>query len=251
MKKNQSKLQVSLILPCYNEFEHIADSLKKISSYLTMVLPAGFFEIILIDDGSVDGTRNFLKKLEPSDQYRIEFNEANLGRGGAVKRGLELASGEITGFMDIDREVSEVYLPAFIKRIQEGADLVLGSRTYNWTMNPFSLSRHIASVGYRKLTKLPLSSPVHDSEVGYKFFSKRARDAILKTSHFNNWFWDSECVQIALLNGFKISEVPVLFIRNPKKTSTVNLFPDILQYLKAIAQFKKLKASGVYNLEKR
>lgn len=229
--------------------EHIEESTRAISEYMALTFPRGSYEIILVDDGSSDGTREFLKKMLKSNIFKVELNPKNLGRGGAVKRGLELAQGSIYGFMDIDREVSEVYLPQLAKSIRSGADLVVGRRTYTWTYNPFSLIRHIASVGYRQFTKLFLKQIVQDSEAGYKFFSKRARDTILKMSKFDNWFWDTECVLIADMCRMTYEEIPVLFIRNPKKTSTVRLFHDIVQYLRAISQFKKLRAVGSYECE--
>jgi dolichyl-phosphate beta-glucosyltransferase len=226
--------------------DHIERSLPRITGYLGYVFPTRAHEVILVDDGSTDGTREFLSRLRPSDSLRVEFNEKNLGRGGAVKRGLRLARGRITGFMDIDREVSESYIPRFVEEIERGSDLVVASRSYNVSANPWVLSRHLASTGYRKLVNAVIGLPVADSEAGYKFFSPQAREAILELSRFDNWFWDTEVVKICELAGFSISEIPVLFLRDLTKTSTVHLARDTKLYLESIRRYRRLEREGAY-----
>lgn len=242
--------ELSLILPCYNEMGHIERSLREIAAYLEFVFPNNY-EIILVDDCSTDGTRDFLNKVSTGHEYknmRVELNTRNLGRGGAVKRGLQLARGSVCGFMDIDREVSEVYIPKFVQCIKAGADIVVASRIYKVSLSPRILLRHVLSQGYRMLVRALLRTKALDSEAGYKFFSERARRSILELSRFDDWFWDTEVTELCALLGYRLAEVPTLFIRDGSKTSTVRVFHDVVAYLRAISNFKALLKAGKYTI---
>ncbi len=240
-----SGLFVSLVLPCYNEIEHIETSLSKIMRSMSFCFSADSYEIILVDDGSSDGTREWLK-VQRLPNVRIHFNDANLGRGGAVKKGIELSRGTVVGFMDIDCEVSEAYLPRFAQAIASGADLAVGFRIYRVSLNPYVLLRHFLSLGYKKLVQAAMKTSVADSEVGYKFLSRRFADYIVANSKFDDWFWDTETCLLADLSGLKIIEIVVAFCRNPSKTSTVHLFRDSLRYLMALRTYRSLILNGAY-----
>jgi len=198
----------------------------------------------------------FVEELEPetgvaapetaSDRLRVVLNPANLGRGGAVKVGLRLARGRVTGFIDIDLEVSEAYIPRFVQLIEGRADLAVGSRVYKIGLNPFALFRHVVSAGYARLSHAWLGLPVSDSEAGYKFFSVRARETIVAASRFDNWFFDTECVLLAASHGLVLAEYPVLFLRNLTKTSTVRVFRDAAQYLASIRKYRRDVSGGLY-----
>ena len=239
-------LRLSLVLPCYNEMEHIQVSLEQIRAFLDFAFPGDGYEIILVDDGSSDGTREFLAGLPASDRLRVVLNPANLGRGGAVKVGLRLARGRVTGFIDIDLEVSEAYIPRFVQLIEGRADLAVGSRVYKIGLNPFALFRHVVSAGYARLSHAWLGLPVSDSEAGYKFFSVRARETIVAASRFDNWFFDTECVLLAASHGLVLAEYPVLFLRNLTKTSTVRVFRDAVHYLASIRKYRRDVSGGLY-----
>src|SRR4030067_833154 len=83
MDNPRQGLRLSLILPCYNEMEHIGVSLARIREFLAFSFPAGGYEIILVDDGSSDGTRDYLTALGQSACLRVVLNPSKLGRGGA------------------------------------------------------------------------------------------------------------------------------------------------------------------------
>lgn len=242
------KIDFSLILPCYNEAEHFEASVKKITEYLAFYFPPESYEIIFVDDGSKDETRDLLRRLRTNEHLKIVLNAKNLGRGGAVKRGMEIARGEIVGFMDIDCEVSEAYLTKFIQVMKtEQADLTIANRFYNVKLSFRAIFRYVLSAGYRMLISRLVGVPGIDSEAGFKLFSRRAVRAILECSRFNDWFWDTEAVLICLQAKFDVKQIPVLFHRNLSKTSTVRPLRDSIQYLKAIRAFRKHQREGVYD----
>lgn len=229
---------ISLVIPCYNESEHLADSLPRVLNVLKKLKKS--FEIIIIDDNSHDNTSEIIKKfIQKYKTSNIQFiqHRKNVGRGGAVTEGLMLARGEIVGFIDIDLEISPDYIPQFLEIIDtKKADIVVGKRH-----NPFlfaSLHRHIASRVYTSLVRLILKLPISDTEAGYKFFRRKKILSILNRVKDAKWFWDTEVIAMSTEKGLKISEIDVLFERRKDKTSTVHIFKDSFGYLISLIAYK-------------
>jgi dolichyl-phosphate beta-glucosyltransferase len=241
---NTGREMVSIVLACFDEIEHLAQSYEKIRDFCDYCFCEDY-EIVFVDDGSTDGTREWLSKLA-SPQVRVHLNEKNLGRGGAVKKGLEMSRGSIVGFMDVDCEMSEVYLARFAMAISRGADLAVGRRIYNVSMHPYVLLRQFLSLGYKALVARVHRLRIRDSEAGYKFFSRRLADHIVAESRFDDWFWDSEVCLLAEANGLAIVEVTGAFVRNRLKVSTVHVVRDSVGYLRALARYRRLVAQGAY-----
>lgn len=229
---------ISLILACYNDQLSIFSSIKRIIDILDAVKYK--YELILIDDASRDESKKEIDRVKnfyPKKIIKTIFHEKNIGRGGTVREGMLNARGEIVGFLDIDLEVSENYLPAFILAIDKGADVVIGSRVYK--IHPSTFHRHLGSVTYPFLVRKLLSLPFRDTEAGYKFFNRRKILPVAKQTINTGWFWDTEIVARAFFSDLKIVEIPVLFIRKPEKKSSVKFFRDsLIQFIKLV-QFKK------------
>lgn len=151
--------------------------------------------------------------------------------------GIMKARGSIVGFIDIDCEVSPVYIPEFVDMIVERkADVVIGKRIYRSSFSSFV--REIISVGYRWIVSHILETQGIDTESGYKFFRKKKILPILSFTSNRHWFWDTEIVIWALKKHLKISEYPVLFLRRADKKSSVRIVHDTIDYLRQIVAFK-------------
>lgn len=229
---------VSLILACYNDHLSIFPSIKRIINILDATKYK--YELILIDDASQDESKKEIERVKNFYSKKITktiFHGKNIGRGGTVRDGMLRARGEIVGFLDIDLEVSENYLPAFILAIDKVADVVIGSRVYK--IQPSTFHRHLGSVTYPFLVKKFLGLPFKDTEAGYKFFNRRKILPVVKQTTNTGWFWDTEIVARAFYSNLKIIETPVLFVRRPEKKSSVNFFRDSLIQIIKLIQFKK------------
>lgn len=238
-KKLVKKIDFSLILPCYNEAEHIEKSIPKAISVLENSKYS--YELILIDDKSSDNTADLIKKISKNkSKIRTYFHENNQGRGATVTEGLRLAKGKIAGFIDIDLEVSPDYIPGIInKLINDKVDIVIGHRYYPFSFYPLnSLTRVLSSKIYSLIVKGVLKLSIRDTEAGYKFFKRNKITKILPKIRDKHWFWDTEIIARSISEGLTVKEMPVLFLRNPNKTSTVNLLPDTIKYLQALFNFK-------------
>lgn len=231
-------IYLSLIVPCYNEGEHLEKSFPKVIEVLQKLNQS--FEVIIIDDCSQDNTADIIRKLiDKNERIFIRFiqHKKNVGRGGTVMDGIKLARGKIVGFIDIDLEVSPKYIPDFVEIIYNNkADIVVGKRYDYFSIMNFH--RFISSKLYILLIKYTLRLPIHDTEAGYKFFNRKKILPILKHIHDVGWFWDTEIVARGYMSGLRLTEVDVLFEKRNDKTSTVKLLKDSIQHIKSFISFK-------------
>ncbi len=232
----RKSVDLSLILPCYNETEIFLDSVRKITTVLSQ--SDYRWELIFVDDKSSDGTDKLIKQVyRRNTHFRSIFHTKNLGRGAAVRDGIRAARGTIVGFIDIDLEVSPIYMLEVLPiLLSKNADIVIGKRIY--TVAPSSLVRGILSLGYKCIANVVLHTGGVDTESGYKFFNRKKIVPVLQKTKNNGWFWDTEIVVRSLQRHLKIVELPVLFLRRSDKTSTVNIIPDVLDYLHNMWKFR-------------
>ncbi|MDP2632571.1 MAG: glycosyltransferase family 2 protein [Candidatus Curtissbacteria bacterium] len=231
-----SSVSFSLIIPCYDEGPTFEASVKKIiSSLKKLKIP---WEIIFVEDKSKDETakkvENIVKKFENT---RAIFHHKNFGRGKTVNDGIFAAKGKICGYLDVDLEISESYIPLFIKEVENGSDMVVGKRFYE--VSAKSIMRFVASKFYSNLVRAFLKLEIEDTEAGYKFFRRSKILPVLRKTKDKGWFWDTEICLRASRAGLVLGQIPVLFIRRPDKKSTVKLIPDTVNYLFKIIRFSQ------------
>lgn len=232
----RNKYDLSLIVPCYNEGTTLTESLEKIVEVLNDSPYS--WEMICIDDKSKDGTLRIINQFASGKtNIRVFAHRENVGRGGTVIEGIKKAMGRIVGYIDVDLEVSPVYIPEFIRMLNKGSDVVIGKRIYK--ENFFSVPRYIASRFYVYCINRLLKLNFEDTEAGYKFFLREKIVPVIKKVEDRRWFFDTEIVARSLWGGLKIDFIPVLFLRRKDKKSTVMLVPDIIKYVKSIIHFKK------------
>lgn len=230
------KYDVSLILPCYNESEIFADSVKRIIKVLSQTDYT--WEIIFVEDKSQDNTAALIAKVldkNPRLNLSAVYHQHNQGRGRTVADGFKKAQGKYAGFIDIDLETGEWYLPKFIDTLEAGADVALAWRIYDFQFR--SLPRWLASKSYVWLRKKLLGLPYQDTESGYKFFRRKKILPLLKKIKNKGWFFDTEIMAQCSKAKLKVGEIPVAFVKNKNKTSTVRLIPDSINYLWNLIKF--------------
>lgn len=200
-------MKLSIIVCAFNEKNTIQQVFDNV---MAIDLGPVEKEIIIVDDGSSDGTRDILKRLESN--CKVIYHEKNKGKGGAMKTGMKVATGDMMIIQDADLEYSPSDYPALIKPIIEGkVDMVLGVRD----VPKFGSVYQINLLGNNLITwttNLLYGHRAKEYLGGYKVFSKRVTDAIeVKTNDFD---YDTELVCKAWRRGYKSVEVPIKY--NPR-----------------------------------
>src|SRR5262245_32239826 len=200
-------LDLSLVVPCYNEAPHLRASTEAILEVLDQTRYD--YELVFVDDCSRDETRAIIQELcKQYPRCRFVFHEHNRGRGGAFKTGFAASTGRVTGFLDIDLEVGALYIPALVNAVdRHGYDVVTGYRYYILSQTG-ALHRYVLSKIYRVVCKVLLDCGVRDTETGCKFFRRETAAAVVQASEDDGWFWDTEVMARAALMNLRILEMP-------------------------------------------
>jgi glycosyltransferase involved in cell wall biosynthesis len=234
-----SPLDLSLVLPCFNEERVLEESVAEIVEVLNHTRYS--YEIVFVDDCSKDQTRQLIDRvMERHRGTRMSriLHEQNKGRGGTVADGVRAAVGDVAGFIDIDLEVHARYIPSCVNAVQNGADIAVGRRIYK--LNARSLDRYAMSVGYVWLMRRLLGVDLNDTETGYKFFKRERILPVLDEIEDQRWFWDTEVMVRSYYKGFRIEEIPCLFLRRFDKTSTVSPLADTIDYFRKLWRFRRV-----------
>jgi glycosyltransferase involved in cell wall biosynthesis len=229
------ELDVSVVLPCYNERPVIEESTAEIVRVLETTRYS--WEIIFVDDRSADDTVARAERLCAADpRLRLLCHERNTGRGRTATDGLLAARGAVAGFLDIDLEVPARYIPAAIEAVRAGADVVCAWRIY--LPNLPLLHREILSKGYARLVHALLDLPCRDTEAGFKFFNRERILPVLAETANPGWFWDTEVMARAHYAGLRIEELPAVFIKRNEVPTSVRLIPDTIEYWRQLRRFR-------------
>ena len=216
MSDQASQPEISVVIPAYNEARGIAASLRQVADYFQSRELAG--EIIVVDDGSSDGTEERARALVlPGVSVQVLVNEANQGKGYSVRRGLLAARGRYVGFTDADMSTPIAELDKVRAALAGGADVVIGSRglaaSHIATHQPWWRER--AGRLFGAFVRSVLLPGIADSQCGFKFFTQAAAQDILPRQQLSRWAFDVELLYLARRLGYRISEVPVRWINDP------------------------------------
>ncbi len=223
------KFQLSLVIPAYNEGERIGRTLETIESYLHAKDIS--CEVIVVLDGSSDATgdvvRDFTERSGPAT-FRLIHLPTNMGKGAAVKRGVEEATGEIVGFTDADLPYGMDPVEAALESLREESpfDIVIGGRDLPGSSFPNGLppARKVAGRVYSVLGQIFLNTRIPDTQCGLKFFRQGIAKKIFSKATINGFGFDLEIIHIAQVNGFRIKRIPVTL--KSSEGSTVRLVRD-------------------------
>jgi glycosyltransferase involved in cell wall biosynthesis len=200
-------MDISVIIPVYNEVKNINEIIKRVQ---TTKLAS---EIVIVDDGSRDGTRDILQTLNGKKKVRVILHDKNQGKGAAVVTGMKAAKGEILLIQDADLEYDPRDYPSLLKPIQEGlADVVYGSRFLGGPHRVTMFWHQVANKLLTLMTNILYDSILTDMETGYKVFRRNVIEGMtIKAKRFN---FEPEFTAKILKRKHRIYEVPISF--NPR-----------------------------------
>lgn len=203
-------MNLSVVIPVFNEVENIGEIVNRVQS---TKLPS---EIIIVDDGSQDGTRETLKRMDGKDNVRVILHERNQGKGAAVVTGLRAAQGDILLIQDADLEYDPRDYAALLQPIEEGkADVVYGSRFLGAPHRVTMFWHLIANRLLTLMTNILYNTILTDMETGYKVFRREVIERMnIRARRFD---FEPEFTAKVLKRNYRIFEVPISF--NPRDYS--------------------------------
>ena len=203
------EVEVSAILPVYNDLAALETAIPRSIETLEAIAP-GRFELIVAEDGSTDGSTEFVRDYAARDsRVRLLHADERLGRGRALNRAVDGARGSIVCYYDVDLATDMEHLAELIGAIREGYDISTGSRLLPDSNITRSGGREVASRGYNMLVRTILGSSLHDHQCGFKAFRRDRLLSMLPSVTADHWFWDTEVLVRAQKNGYRIREFPV------------------------------------------
>ncbi len=228
-------MKLSVVIPAYNEEDRILGTLEDVESYLSSRDYES--EIIVVDDGSKDGTYKIVEDFKIKSRVPINIlkNGINRGKGYSVKRGMLNSKGEYALFMDADNSTEIIEIEKCWEFFKQSYDVIIGSRSL-----PES-NILIEQPWYRRLmgrifnlfVQLVAIKGFPDTQCGFKVFKRKTIEPIFKRQTIDRWGFDAEILFIAKKLGFKIGQIPVAWRDsskshiNPLKDS-FNMFMELL-----------------------
>jgi dolichol-phosphate mannosyltransferase len=203
--------------------------------------------ILVVDDGSPDGTGDIADAIAKKDpNVRVMHRAGKQGLGTAYVQAFTKGLGEgYEQFFEMDADLSHdvKYLPDFFRALDDGADVVIGSRNIpGGGVEGWGLGRHVISKGGSIYSRTILGLPVKDLTSGYKAFSRRALEAIeLPSVRSNGYSFQIEMTFRAILRGMKVKEVPIVFVDRTAGASKMSR----KIFLEAVGVVWKLRADAL------
>lgn len=204
---------ISVVIPAYNEEAGISRCVRE--THDTLAAMGASFEIIVVDDGSYDGTLSVARIAAGDlDGVRVIGYPENLGKGYALIEGAMEARGDLVLFVDADLEVHPRQLGLlYAALIGLDADVVIGSKMHRSSTIEYPLKRRILSIGYFALVFLLFRLPVRDTQTGLKLYRTEVLRRVAGRLLVKRFAFDLEALANAHRLGYRIAEAPVVVTR--------------------------------------
>jgi glycosyltransferase involved in cell wall biosynthesis len=215
----------SIVVPAYNEQARIGATLERLIEYFQE--RQWNAEIIVVDDGSRDETNVIVGQFAAMHpEVRLVHNPGNRGKGFAVRNGMLHARGDFMLFTDADLSSPICEASKLFSALESGAEIAIGSRWLDPSLQleRQSLQRRVLSRAFNVFLRLTLGLTAHDTQCGFKAFTRRAVNTAFPLQQVNRFGFDPEILYLSRKFGLKIAEVPVVWRHDDR--STVNPLRD-------------------------
>lgn len=241
-------LDLSIIIPAYNEAGRIVPTLEDIDELLAASKLS--YEIVVVDDGSSDRTvPTVLAVAATRPRVRLIATRPNRGKGAAVRRGMLAAGGHVRVMCDADGSMPATELPALFNPVATGrTDVAIGSRYASGARTEEAQPRwrRAWSRLCNWFIQRTVVAGVADTQCGYKAFSAEAAEAAFSRATVDGWAFDLEILALADRLGFAIAEIPVRWSDDP--SSRVSPVRDFFAVLREWATIRRNFRRDVYGL---
>jgi glycosyltransferase involved in cell wall biosynthesis len=205
MRTSYTDPLLSIVIPVYNERDTVAELVRRVAAQPFRM------EILLIDDGSTDGTRDVLPEIEKAHgNVRVILHEQNRGKGAALRTGFAASKGELVVVQDADLEYDPRDYSKLLEPLLDGrADVVYGSRFLGGPHRVLNYHHYIANTGLTLLSNLVTNLNLTDMETCYKLFRREVLDGI--TLREDRFGFEPEFTARIARKGLRVYEVPISY----------------------------------------
>ena len=229
--------QLDIVLPVYNEAHVLAGSVQKLRSYLQEAKFPYTWRVVVADNASTDTTLQVAQQLAQQHDDVGVMHLPQKGRGRALKKAWLESDADAMSYMDVDLSTDlSCLLPLADAVLKDGYDLATGSRMTRGSQTTRSLRRETTSRGFIALIKLLFFSKLTDTQCGFKAITRQAARELLPLVENDEWFFDTELLLLAEKGGYRVKDIPVLWIEDPD--SRVNVRQTVLEDLQGLARMR-------------
>jgi len=252
---SKNSFYLSVVIPAYDEMANLQKGvLDKVASYLRRQRYS--YEVIVVDDGSRDGSIEYLEIFVKANKYFTLIKNPHLGKAGSVTTGMLKAKGDYILFTDMDQATPIEELEKLLPFFKDDFDLVIGSRNSARKGAPFTRILMARGMMFLRSTIVGLDG-IRDTQCGFKLFTKKASDALfskLMTLHTGfqsvsgssvSAGFDVELLFLAQKMGLTIKEVPVRWLY--VETRRVSPLKDSIDGLRELIKIKQNDLAGKYS----
>jgi dolichyl-phosphate beta-glucosyltransferase len=228
---------LSIVVPAYNEEARIGASLARMLAYFDAQPYA--YEILVVDDGSTDGTRAVVEQKR-GEHANVQFlhYDGNRGKGYAVRHGMVRATGNFVLFSDADLATPIEEVEKLFAAVQDGKEIAIASRDLpeSQLTRRQSWFREMGGKLFNRCVQFLAVPGIHDTQCGFKLFSRAAAQNIFSRCQIDNFSFDVEVLYLGRQLGYSIAEVPVRW--EHQEGSKVRYLRDALRMLKTLFRIR-------------
>jgi len=232
--------RLSVVIPAYNEEQRLPRTVEKIERYLDG--KSVHYELILVDDGSTDGTRQVMDAAaERNPKVRIEALPANRGKGRALAAGVATARGEKVLVTDADLSTPIEELEKLEAALKSGAGVAIGSRSVRGSRVeiPQPVYRVLMGKVFNVIVQVVLLPGIWDTQCGFKLFRTDVARPVFAALTTDGFGYDPEVLFLAKRRGVRIVEVPVVWRNSaPTKVMPIRSSLDMFKHVVRV-RFKR------------
>jgi glycosyltransferase involved in cell wall biosynthesis len=235
--RDASQVRVEIVIPVYNEEHVLRQSVETLRSYLVRYFPYQW-QITVADNASTDGTWQLAEQLAAECDRVHALHLDQKGRGRALRTAWLASNADVVSYMDVDLSTNlESFLPLVAPIITGHSDLAIGSRLLRGAMVTRQWKREIISRCLNLTIKLMFRNRFSDAQCGFKAIRRTVAQELLPLVENQAWFFDSELLLLAEERGYRIYEVPVVWVED--LDSRVNVVKTAAEDLKGLWRVRK------------